>query len=141
MLTATTRIVVRSSFRGCGSSLRFSHSAAGSSSLPRPSRGPTIALAAGLSAGILAYETSRNRVACDADADRKQRIDPTGPPSGAKIDKAGKQSEVNALEDIRGEGFEVDPVKEQGKYITLAEVAQHHLAHDNWVVVDGKVFE
>jgi cytochrome b involved in lipid metabolism len=26
-------------------------------------------------------------------------------------------------------------------YIKMAEVARHHLAHDAWVVVDGKVYE
>ncbi len=26
-------------------------------------------------------------------------------------------------------------------YITLAEVGRHNLAHDAWVVVEGKVFE
>jgi hypothetical protein len=26
-------------------------------------------------------------------------------------------------------------------YISMQEVGQHHLAHDAWVVVDGKVYE
>jgi len=29
----------------------------------------------------------------------------------------------------------------QEGYISMQEVGQHHLAHDAWVVVDGKVYE
>ena len=103
-----------------------------------PSR-TALGLTAGFGAAFLAFEAYSNTAACDAE--QAQRDDPTRPPSGAKVDRSGEQSRVNPLEDLKAQGFDVDPKADKDKYITLAEVAQHHLAHDNWVVVDGKVFE
>lgn len=134
----TARVALQSGARSLRS-VRSAHSRAHSASRHRLPRGLAIGSAGLLAAGLVATEAYRNTISCDAD--RAQAEDPTRPPSGAKLDGAGEQSTVNALEDIRGQGFDVDPKKDQGKYITLAEVAQHHLAHDNWVVVDGKVFE
>lgn len=34
----------------------------------------------------------------------------------------------------KGDGQKID-------YISMQQVGQHHLAHDAWVVVDGKVYE
>ncbi|WVW84347.1 hypothetical protein I302_106381 [Kwoniella bestiolae CBS 10118] len=92
-----------------------------------------------LYAGYRSYTRLDNSV----DVNEEQRIDPDGGVSGAKGSKrSGDVSKLDVREDLRGEGWRTD--KENGKekgYITMGEVARHDLAHDAWVVVEGKVFD
>jgi cytochrome b involved in lipid metabolism len=134
---STHRAAIRLTTRGL-SAARFASGAAARRQQQRRTHWTAVGLSAAATLAALA-SAQVYRVECDAD--EAQRTDPTGPPSGAKVGRKGDRSQINALEDIRGQGFSVDPQADKGKYITLAEVAQHHLAHDNWVVVDGKVFE
>ncbi|OCF60834.1 hypothetical protein L486_00474 [Kwoniella mangroviensis CBS 10435] len=91
------------------------------------------------------YAGSRSRIYLDdsVDVNEEQRIDPDGGVSGAKgSKKSGESSKIDVREDLRVEGWRTDKAngKEKG-YITMEEVARHDLAHDAWVVVEGKVFD
>ncbi|WWC62286.1 uncharacterized protein I303_104882 [Kwoniella dejecticola CBS 10117] len=101
--------------------------------------------AVGLIAIIGVYAGTRSVIHLEsrANVNEEQRKDIDGTVSGAKgSKKAGVMSRIDPQEDLRAEGWEVDgSSNDSDGYLTMAEVASHHLAHDAWVVVEGKVFD
>ncbi|WRT68148.1 uncharacterized protein IL334_005123 [Kwoniella shivajii] len=92
---------------------------------------------------VATYLCSRSIIRLDSEVDvnEEQRKDPDGPVSGAKGSvRTGEVSTVDPREDLRGQGYDLESEGKQG-YITLKEVARHDLAHDAWVIVEGKVFD
>lgn len=123
-------------------SIRLSSSSSSGNSSSSSSRTLQYSLIASIAAAALIGTTQSLHADSSVNPNKEQREDPDHVPSGAKIGAGGEVSEYDPLEDVRAAGFKVDSKAEgKDKYITLEEVAQHNLAVDNWVVVEGKVYE